>query len=173
MSRHSHEPCCAQNDVKTAQALTNVSVLLVSPVLRTCKTRPAGVESMLSVPETVSIHPSKKWHRCDRRSDRAFITTNAKLRFLTFRLTLKRTGRDKKLETIFSFLRSTVFCLCKWRCARHVRRRTKCATQFWSNRSRHREHCLNEERRLCPMHALSCVCDLFFFPSRACALQNH
>ena len=123
--------------------------------------------------KTVPNHPSKKWHRCDRRSDRAFITTNAKLRFLTFRLTLKRTGRDKKLETIFSFLRSTVFCLCKWRCARHVRRRTKCATQVWSTRSRHREHCLNEERRLCPMHALSCVCDAFFFPSRACALQNH
>ena len=45
----------------------------------------------------------------DLTTHRAYTSDCREPRFLTFRLGLKGTGRDKKLETIFAFLNSSFF----------------------------------------------------------------
>ena len=96
-------PCCAQNTIKTAKAFTSVWVLKRPACALHLHTRPAGAKQLISVPKTVPIHHLCLWQRCDKTANREYTSTCTQPCFQTFRLSLRGTGRDKKLETIFAF----------------------------------------------------------------------
>ena len=99
-------PCCAQNTIKTAKAFTRVWVLKRPACALHLHTRPAGAKQLISVPKTVPIHHLCLWQRCDKTANRAYTSTCTEPCFQTFRLSLRGTGRDKTLGTIFAFLHS-------------------------------------------------------------------